>query len=392
MVTKEARSVDGDRTAHAKEGEKVKKPQKTRAGRPVAGKGFNPFGLFHGVFIPLFLFEDRDIPISAAMLFGWLLYFSGRNGKCFPSQRLLAKKMKLDERSIRRLIRSLEDHHYLRHVRGQKGRSNRYEFVWKSHFSRFLRGECQLKATEAARQKRPPDPDKTVRQDRTPASRGTGQKSPSKRSRSNEIQKETQTKDNRSRSDSIQASERKDPTSTAAERMVLKKHLSSRSTRAAKRSGKIRFDPSDASYRRPSDHSVSSSSAWPDDLLLKDRSGDPSIAAIQDVLNKKCGERLGNSDQQIAVRILNAAHGARLKEILAVLSAYPSDSELNRRPSGRGKPKPRPDSYAFFETHVHRHFEKRAAEYSQPDLKWRSAQWKDNNGDNTPKERVLVVF
>jgi hypothetical protein len=379
----------------------VRKNQSKLSRRLVAGKPFNPFKLFRAVFIPLFLFEDKSISMSAAVLYGWLLYHAGSDGLCNPSQRRLGGLLRLDERSIRRLLRALEDLQYIRHVRGWEGHSNSYEFLWKPRFSPFLRKEFQTETSGSDRQYSRPIPDSAVRSNRASSSDRRGQESPSKRRDSKEIQKEIDRQNVRSRRDShrVGSNRRASRESTSirktAERNFQSKNfLSSKGSNAtskrSKRTPTIRSEVASSGSARSIDRSASKPSrpsvGWPDE-----RSKDPDVAAVQDLLNKKCGERLGCPDEQITKRILAAANGQPVARILKVLSTYPADSATNRTPSGRGKPKPKPNSYAFFVTHVERSLGRGTTEYRGGSPRRQAARRK-NDKKESKKERVYRAF
>jgi hypothetical protein len=67
---------------------------------PVTAKGFT--------MLPNFLLKSRKLSAGDKMAFAMLLSYAWQNDYCFPGQARLADDMGLDERSVRRHLKSLE--------------------------------------------------------------------------------------------------------------------------------------------------------------------------------------------------------------------------------------------------------------------------------------------
>lgn len=77
--------------------------------------------------VPLELLEDKKIPKTAKVVYMYLLFCAGKDGKCFPKQATIGKATDMSVRTVRRAIAKLVE---LKVVSAQKlawGRSNNYE-------------------------------------------------------------------------------------------------------------------------------------------------------------------------------------------------------------------------------------------------------------------------
>jgi len=70
-------------------------------------KTFNPYGTYNSFNLPFCLTKFPGLSSSAKILWSILVYHAGRDGKCFPSQELLAEEMSLSRQQINNLIREL---------------------------------------------------------------------------------------------------------------------------------------------------------------------------------------------------------------------------------------------------------------------------------------------
>lgn len=72
------------------------------------GKPFNPFNMYHGIFIPSGLIEST-LNDSIKILMGRLLQYSGKNGKAYPYRTTLAKECGWELRKLDRVIRQAKN-------------------------------------------------------------------------------------------------------------------------------------------------------------------------------------------------------------------------------------------------------------------------------------------
>lgn len=86
---------------------------------PVTAKGFT--------MLPNFLLKSRKLSAGDKMAFAMLLSYAWQNDYCFPGQARLAEDMGLDERSVRRHLKSLEANELLAIKRRGLGKTNIYE-------------------------------------------------------------------------------------------------------------------------------------------------------------------------------------------------------------------------------------------------------------------------
>jgi hypothetical protein len=101
------------------------------------GQRFNPFRLFHGVFIPEGLVRARGISPGAKLAYGRLVRYAGQNGNCYPSVDSLAAEIGVGERQAQKYLANLERAKLIRRVSRFSGggqTSNTFEFLWHSIF------------------------------------------------------------------------------------------------------------------------------------------------------------------------------------------------------------------------------------------------------------------
>jgi hypothetical protein len=119
-------------------------PRKERP--PEVGQPFNPWRGACGFYPPDIIGQARSLQTRAGesgeltdgrkRLYERLVRFAGRDGRCFPSQAVLAAALAKSQRQIRRDIHALERFGLIAIDRGEgRGHSSRYVFLWHSVFS-----------------------------------------------------------------------------------------------------------------------------------------------------------------------------------------------------------------------------------------------------------------
>lgn len=93
---------------------------------------FNPYKKFHNAWVPTQLLQ-ADISEGAKLFYGLLRKYAGKDGRCFPKQKTLARAMHCTVREIQLRIKELKNIGVLRVARPSGHRkSASYEFLWKS--------------------------------------------------------------------------------------------------------------------------------------------------------------------------------------------------------------------------------------------------------------------
>ena len=77
--------------------------------------------------VPNFLLKSKKLSSGDKMAFAMLLSYAWQNDFCFPGQQRLAEDLGLDERSVRRHLKSLEAIGLLAIQRRGQGKTNIYE-------------------------------------------------------------------------------------------------------------------------------------------------------------------------------------------------------------------------------------------------------------------------
>lgn len=77
--------------------------------------------------VPNFLLKSKKLSAGDKMAFAMLLSYAWQNDFCFPGQQRLAEDSGLDERSVRRHLKSLEANGLLAIQRRGQGKTNIYE-------------------------------------------------------------------------------------------------------------------------------------------------------------------------------------------------------------------------------------------------------------------------
>lgn len=111
---------------------------------PKPGEKFNPFKVFVGLFIPNALARYKKISANAKLLYGRLAQFAGKDGRCFPSQALMAEEIGVTERAVRKLLKELKENGFIAVTKpGMMERFNGntagYDFIWHPIFEESLR-------------------------------------------------------------------------------------------------------------------------------------------------------------------------------------------------------------------------------------------------------------
>ena len=81
--------------------------------------------------VPNFLLRSKALSAGDKMTFAMLLSYAWQNDYCFPGQQRLAGDLGLDERSVRRHLKSLEGTGLLAIKRRGQGKTNVYELNLK---------------------------------------------------------------------------------------------------------------------------------------------------------------------------------------------------------------------------------------------------------------------
>ena len=81
--------------------------------------------------VPNFLLKSKKLSSGDKMAFAMLLSYAWQNDFCFPGQLRLADDLGLDERSVRRHLKSLEAIGLLAIQRRGQGKTNMYELNLK---------------------------------------------------------------------------------------------------------------------------------------------------------------------------------------------------------------------------------------------------------------------
>lgn len=81
--------------------------------------------------VPNFLLRSRKLSTGDKLAFAMLLSYAWQNDFCFPGQATLGKDMGIDERNVRRHLKSLETNGLLTIRRRGQGLTNIYELNLK---------------------------------------------------------------------------------------------------------------------------------------------------------------------------------------------------------------------------------------------------------------------
>jgi DNA-binding transcriptional ArsR family regulator len=81
--------------------------------------------------VPNFLLRSRKLSTGDKMTYAMLLSYAWHNNFCFPGQVTLGKDLGIDERNVRRHLKSLSEHGLLTIRRRGQGKTNIYELNLK---------------------------------------------------------------------------------------------------------------------------------------------------------------------------------------------------------------------------------------------------------------------
>lgn len=81
--------------------------------------------------VPNFLLKSKKLSAGDKMAFAMLLSYAWQNDFCFPGQRRLAEDLGLEERSVRRHLKALEQEDLLAIRQRGQGKTNVYELNLK---------------------------------------------------------------------------------------------------------------------------------------------------------------------------------------------------------------------------------------------------------------------
>jgi DNA-binding MarR family transcriptional regulator len=81
--------------------------------------------------VPNFLLRSSKLSPGDKLAFAMLLSYAWQHDYCFPGQKRLGEDMGLDERNVRRHLKSLEAHGLLTIQRRGQGKTNIYELNLK---------------------------------------------------------------------------------------------------------------------------------------------------------------------------------------------------------------------------------------------------------------------
>jgi hypothetical protein len=117
------------------------------------GQPFNPFGLFHGIWIPDALVRAKGISPGAKLTYGRLTRYAGQDGNCYPAVPTLASEIAISVRQTQKYLAELERIELIRRVprisdSGQT--SNAYVFLWHPLFEEGVKGTAPEGVTDPA--------------------------------------------------------------------------------------------------------------------------------------------------------------------------------------------------------------------------------------------------
>ncbi len=80
----------------------------------------------HFIQVPLDILERQDLTGTAKLIFGYLQFKQGKNGKAWPGHRHIAEHCGTTRPAVARAIKHLEDKHLLKVYRTNNGRGHKY--------------------------------------------------------------------------------------------------------------------------------------------------------------------------------------------------------------------------------------------------------------------------
>ena len=98
------------------------------------GQPFNPWRLFHGIFLPEALLGYPNLQPGAKLCYGRLSRYAGQAGECWPAVSTLAKELGVSTRQAKYYLRELEKAQFI-HRDPRPGRTNHWVFLWHRVFA-----------------------------------------------------------------------------------------------------------------------------------------------------------------------------------------------------------------------------------------------------------------
>lgn len=103
------------------------------------GQEFIPFKLFLGAIIPNAILELEDLTPGAKLVYARLSQHAGRDGRCFPSQKTLAKEVGMSENAVQIAIDLLVKKGFIKRINPTgkerlEHASCEYKFLWHESF------------------------------------------------------------------------------------------------------------------------------------------------------------------------------------------------------------------------------------------------------------------
>ena len=112
---------------------------------PPQGQRFNPSRHFCSVFVPNVIGENRELTFTAKLVYGRLVQFAGRDGRCFPKYRTIAASLAMSEPTAINAVAQLIELGFLEKQKspGRSG-ANLYYFLWHPSFDDavLIKGEA----------------------------------------------------------------------------------------------------------------------------------------------------------------------------------------------------------------------------------------------------------
>ncbi len=82
--------------------------------------------------VPNFILKSKKLTAGDKMTFAMLLSYAWQKDYCFPGQRALGDDLGMDERNVRRHLKSLEESGLMKIKRRGQGKTNIYELNLKA--------------------------------------------------------------------------------------------------------------------------------------------------------------------------------------------------------------------------------------------------------------------
>ena len=303
------------------------------------GAPFNPYRLFHGIFLPEALLSYPNLEPGAKLCYGRLSRYAGKAGECWPAVSTVAQGLGVSTRQARRYLRGLEEAQFIRRD-PRPGRTNEWVFLWHRVFA------FSSQAT----------PDESGRGGRTDVSGGGGHICPPKKSH------RTTTDRNRSSTTNGEGSAKdalvklyeqhvgEEPTGPAIQGIVARleqKGIELRGfvewiqTRLSKRPGRVKptWFLDEIGRLRIQPHDEGQGDSVPHRVR----------AHIWGYMQGQRKERVASPDAQIIERCVRALNGHTIEELEALLRER---FRAGCRPGESGGPR----GYAWFPKVIHNHF------------------------------------